>query len=231
MTDAELKNQMREKLKDDYLLNGSSALSDTELLEMALALSISKTDGKKVADNLIHEFKSLKCISVVRPEQMLKIDGIDEYSAIYLSLMRHILSRIELAKNDEVKVLDNTDKIIEYAKNMLSVQVVERVVMVTLDEDYRVIKSGYISQGTASFANVMPTEVSKRLIAEQPCYVFVAHNHLIDNSCASFSDVNFTLNLLNWLNQFGIELIDHIIVSKNDAMSMASDDEYKFIFD
>lgn len=69
---------------------------------------------------------------------------------------------------------------------MLLFQDVERVVLITLDEDFRVIKSDYISQGTANFANVMPVEISKRLVAEKPCYVVVAHNHLVDNGEPSF---------------------------------------------
>lgn len=230
MANSELKMQLRENLRDDYLLNGNSDLSDVEFLENALSLAIANVDSKKVAENLLKEFKSLKCLSIVSPEQLMKIDGVNECVAVYLSLMRDVLARIELRKNDSFNVLADSDSIIEYAKNMLSVQVAERVALITLDEQRRIINSDYISQGTANFANVMPAEVSRRLVSEKPCYVVVAHNHLVDNCRASFSDVNFTINLSNWLNQFGIKLLDHIIVSKSCSTSLALDEEYAFIF-
>lgn len=231
MTDSELKKQMCENLQDDYLLNGSSDLSDFELLEKTLSLAVAKNNSKEIADNLMNEFNNLKSVSVASPKRLMQIDGVNEQVATYLSLMRDILARIELRKNQSVDVLSDVNSAIEYAKNMLLFQDVERVVLITLDENFRVIKSDYISQGTANFANVMPVEVSKRLVAEKPCYVVVAHNHLVDNSEPSFSDVNFTINLTNWLSQFGIKLLDHIIVCKSCSTSMAMEEEYKFIFD
>ena len=169
MTDSELKKQMCENLQDDYLLNGSSDLSDFELLEKTLSLAVAKNNSKEIADNLMNEFNNLKSVSVASPKRLMQIDGVNEQVATYLSLMRDILARIELRKNQSVDVLADVNSAIEYAKNMLLFQDVERVVLITLDEDFRVIKSDYISQGTANFANVMPVEVSKRLVAEKPC--------------------------------------------------------------
>ena len=231
MTDSELKKQMCENLQDDYLLNGSSDLSDFEFLEKALSLAVAKNNSKELAEKLMNEFNNLKSVSVASPKRLMQIDGVNEQVATYLSLMRDILARIELRKNQSVDVLADVNSAIEYAKNMLLFQDVERVALITLDEDFRVIKSDYISQGTTNFANVMPVEVSKRLVAEKPCYVVVAHNHLVDNGEPSFSDVNFTINLTNWLSQFGIKLLDHIIVCKSCSTSMAMEEEYKFIFD
>ena len=48
MTDSELKKQMCENLQDDYLLNGSSALSDFELLEKALSLAVERITAKRL---------------------------------------------------------------------------------------------------------------------------------------------------------------------------------------
>ena len=150
--DSELKKQMCENLQDDYLLNGSSDLSDFELLEKALSLAVAKNNSKELADNLMNEFNNLKSVSVASPKRLMQIDGVNEQVATYLSLMRDILARIELRKNQSVDVLADVNSAIEYAKNMLLFQDVERVALITLDEDFRVIKSDYISQGTTNFA-------------------------------------------------------------------------------
>lgn len=229
MGDADLK-QRREKLKTYYKTNGSENMTDKELLEAVLTMSLCKNDGKEVADNLMSEYGSIKNMFFLSPNQLLKTDKVDENTAVYLSLMRHIKAKSELDKNENIKTFTDTDRIIEFAKNMLFAQAEERVILVTLDEDKRLINADYISQGNANSASVMPSDVSRRIIDEKPRYAFVAHNHLTDTCAASFSDINFTVNLSNWLGQFGIALIDHIIVSKNTAASMAEDEEYSFIF-
>ena len=126
---------MCENLQDDYLLNGSSDLSDFELLEKALSLAVAKNNSKEIADNLMNEFNNLKSVSVASPKRLMQIDGVNEQVATYLSLMRDILARIELRKNQSVDVLADVNSAIEYAKNMLLFQDVERVVLITLDED------------------------------------------------------------------------------------------------
>lgn len=229
MSDADLK-QRREKLKTYYKTNGSENMTDKELLEAVLTMSLCKNDGKEVADNLMSEYGNIKNMFFLSPNQLLKTDKVDENTAVYLSLMRHIKAKSELDKNENIKTFTDTDRIIEFAKNMLFAQAEERVILVTLDENKRLINADYISQGNANSASVMPSDVSRRIIDEKPRYAFVAHNHLTDTCTASFSDINFTVNLSNWLGQFGIALIDHIIVSKNTAVSMAEDEEYSFIF-
>lgn len=229
MGDADLK-QRREKLKTYYKTNGSENMTDKELLEAVLTMSLCKNDGKEVADNLMSEYGNIKNMFFLSPNQLLKTDKVDENTAVYLSLMRHIKAKSELDKNENIKTFTDTDRIIEFAKNMLFAQAEERVILVTLDEDKRLINADYISQGNANSASVMPSDVSRRIIDEKPRYAFVAHNHLTDTCVASFSDINFTVNFSNWLGQFGIALIDHIIVSKNTAASMAEDEEYSFIF-
>ena len=229
MADSDLK-QRREELKKYYKTNGSENMADKELLEAVLTMSLCKNDSKEIADNLMSEYGNIKNIFFLSPNQLLKTDKVDENTAVYLSLMRHIKAKSELDKNKNIKTFTDTDRIVEFAKNMLSVQTAERVVLVTLDDKKRLINADYISQGNANSASVMPSDISRRIIDEKPRYAFVAHNHLTDTCVASFSDINFTVNLSNWLGQFGIELIDHIIVSKNTAVSMAEDEEYSFIF-
>lgn len=229
MVDTDLK-QRREELKTYYKTNGSENMTDKELLEAVLTMSLCKNDGKEIADRLISEYGNIKNLFFLSPNQLLKTDKVDENAAVYLSLMRYIKAKSELDKNENIKTFTDTDRIIEFAKNMLSVQPEERVILVTLDDGKRLINADYISQGNANSASVMPSDVSRRIIDEKPRYAFVAHNHLTDTCAASFSDINFTVNLSNWLGQFGIVLIDHIIVSKNAAVSMAEDEEYSFIF-
>ena len=229
MADSDLR-QKREGLKAYYKSNGSGNMTDCELLEAVLTMSLCMKDANETANALMSEYGSLKNILFLPPNQLLKTDNIDLNTAIYLSILKHIKAKSEFDKNERLRKFSDTESIIGFAQNMLSIQTVERVILVTLDADRQIINSGFISKGNTNSASVIPNDISRRIIDEKPKFAFVAHNHLTDSCFASFSDINFTINLLNWLNQFGIELIDHIIVSKNSTVSMAQDDNYSFIF-
>ena len=99
MGDADLK-QRREKLKTYYKTNGSENMTDKELLEAVLTISLCKNDGKEVADNLMSEYGNIKNMFFLSPNQLLKTDKVDENTAVYLSLMRHIKTKSELDFGD-----------------------------------------------------------------------------------------------------------------------------------
>ncbi len=229
MADSDLK-QKREELKAYYKSYGSRNMTDFELLEAVLTMSLCMKDAKETANALMSEYGSLKNILFLSPNQLLKAKNIDLNTAVYLSIMTYIKSKSEFDKNERIRKFADTESIIGFAQNMLSVQSVERVIFVTLDADRQLVNADFVSKGNTNSASVMPSDISRRIIDEKPKFAFVAHNHLTDSCVASFSDINFTINLLNWLKQFGIELIDHIIVSKNSTVSMTMDDDYSFIF-
>lgn len=229
MADSDLK-QKREELKAYYKSYGSRNMTDFELLEAVLTMSLCMKDAKETANALMSEYGSLKNILFLSPNQLLKAKNIDLNTAVYLSIMTYIKSKSEFDKNERIRKFADAESIIGFAQNMLSVQSVERVIFVTLDADRQLVNADFVSKGNTNSASVMPSDISRRIIDEKPKFAFVAHNHLTDSCVASFSDINFTINLLNWLKQFGIELIDHIIVSKNSTVSMARDDDYSFIF-
>ncbi len=229
MADSDLKLK-REKLKSYYKAHGSENMTDCELLEAALTMSLSKFDAEKTAKSLMKEYCNFRNIFFLSPKQLLRADNVDLTAAVYLTLINDIKAKIEYDKNEHITDFTNGDNIIEFSKNMLSVQSVERVIFVSLDDKKRLINAGFISKGNANFASVMPTDISGRIVDDRPKYVFVAHNHLTGSCEPSTSDVNFTMNLFDWLSQFEIELIDHVIICQNGEFSMVQDDNYSFIF-
>lgn len=222
---------LREKIRSDYKLHGADDMTDRELLEAAITVSLARIDGKKTTESLMKDYSNITNIFSSSPKNLMKTDGLNENAAVYLSLVHPIKSRIQADQNKKIKNFSDHKNIEIFSNNLLFYQLRESVILATLDSKKRLIKADFISQGSANFANITPADVSRRIVEEKPTYVFVAHNHLTDSFLPSFSDINFTVNLSNWLGQFGIKLIDHVIVCKNGTLSMACDEDYAFIFD
>lgn len=73
MADSELQI-LRKKIKEQYKIAGSENLSDSQLLEAALTVSLPQCDGKEIAKSLLSEYSSLSNIFALSPLQLMKTD-------------------------------------------------------------------------------------------------------------------------------------------------------------
>ena len=224
------KSELRKKLKADFVANGFDGLSYWQALENALCASLPRCDAKAITDTLSEKYVSVENTKKIPALQMIKVDGIHPTAAIYISLLQRVPQRIMLGKNRKIRFLTTTDRTLEYAKNMLSLQEIERVAMICLDERKRVVNAQYIAKGEESHASVSPSLITQIMTIYKPKYVIMAHNHICESLEPSHSDVSFTINTRKLIGRLGGELTDHIIVNKDDAISMASNTDFSFIF-
>lgn len=224
------KTELREKLKADFIANGFDGLSDWQALENAINASLPRCDAKAITDTLREKYFSVENAKKVSALQMIKVDDIHPYAAIYISLLQKIPQRIMLGKNRKIRFLTTTEKMIEYATNMLLLQDVERIAMICLDERKRVINAQFIAKGEESYANASPSQITQIITIYKPKYVIMAHNHICESLEPSHSDVSFTINTRKLIGKLGVELLDHIIVNKSGALSMAGNTNFSFIF-
>src|SRR5690606_39070913 len=74
----------RQRLRARFADQGPDALADYELLELALFLAIPQKDVKPLAKTLIAKFGGLAGVMNAPIEQLVKIEGIKETTAIAL---------------------------------------------------------------------------------------------------------------------------------------------------
>ena len=68
----------RERLRERFFGAGPDALSDYELLEMALFAAIPRRDTKPLAKALLKQFGSLSEVLAAAPQRLKEFDGIGE---------------------------------------------------------------------------------------------------------------------------------------------------------
>ena len=89
-----------------------------------------------------------------------------------------------------------------------------------LDSRRRVIKAETISVGTISQCLVHPREVFYPAIKEGAVAIIVGHNHPSGDPTPSADDFAMTDRLVQAGSLIGIELLDHLIVSKTGYRSL-----------
>jgi len=95
--------------------------------------------------------------------------------------------------------------------------------VVLLDEKHHVIKSEQITVGLLDKSLVHPREVFKPAVRESASALILVHNHPSGDPTPSQDDRTITKDLKKAAETLGLRILDHIILSKDKALSMAEE--------
>ncbi len=84
----------------------------------------------------------------------------------------------------------------------------------------QIIKKEIISIGTLNTSLVHPREVFEPAIRYSTAQIIISHNHPSEDSTPSEEDILITRKLAQAGKILGIEILDHVIVTKKDFFSM-----------
>ncbi len=99
----------------------------------------------------------------------------------------------------------------------------EYFMLITLDGASKVIEKRVIFIGTLNQSIVHPREVFRPAILDNAAGVIIAHNHPSGTLEASRADIQITQRLKEVAKLVGIELLDHVIISKNGYYSFSDE--------
>jgi DNA repair protein RadC len=95
--------------------------------------------------------------------------------------------------------------------------------IVLLDEKHHVIKSEQITVGLIDKSLAHPREVFKPAVRESASSLILVHNHPSGDPTPSQEDKAITKDLKRAAETLGLRILDHIILSKDKALSMAQE--------
>ena len=154
-------------------------------------------------------------------ERLLKIDGVDSGKASVL------LSSFEIAKralnkiDNNLPVIDTPQDVVDQLTEFRNKKK-EYFVALYLNARNQIIQNETIAIGTLNASLVHPREVFEPAVRYHACAIIVAHNHPSGDPKPSAPDIKITKQLKEAGNILAIELADHIILSKNEFVSMKS---------
>lgn len=109
----------------------------------------------------------------------------------------------------------------EYFRAKLGAQDREVFAAIMLDSRHRLIEYSELFFGTIDGAEVHPREVAKYALRVNAAAVIVAHNHPSGEVAPSAADRAVTARLKQALSLIDVRLLDHVIVSGCESLSMA----------
>src|SRR4030042_2893939 len=212
MKDVPLRDRPREKIAS----KGVSALADTELIE---AISGRGTKNKDVR-TLAKEICSLiqKHRQKIRYEDLQEIDGIGPTKASQITACFELSRRYFPTAGLDNCVARPEDILphIAYLKDKRQ----EHFVCITLNGAGEVLGIRTITLGLLNHSLVHPREVFADAITDRAASIICVHNHPSGSLEPSSQDIAITNQLREAGLLLGIQMIDHIIVSKKGHLSL-----------
>ena len=206
MSDRRKDLRPREKLQ----ARGAEALSDYELLMAIIGSGTQYADVTKLAREVQKLLKEKG--SELAYEDLLNVKSLGPAKAT------NIMAGFELWRRQfevsERPIIDSPEKAVEQLVDIRDKKQ-EYFVCLTLDGANRLIAKRVITIGTLTASLVHPREVFADAITDRAASIIVAHNHPSGRLEASEADIDVSERLVSAGNLLGINLIDHIIVSKD----------------
>ena len=207
----------REKL----LARGPGALSDAELLALLLRTGLPGKNALQMGQELISTFGGVSGLLNTPAEALKKIKGLGPAKRAEIVAVLELARRALACQLQEKTIFSNPQAIRDYLQLQLGSREHEVFAVLFLDASHRLIVLEELFRGTLTQTSVYPREVVVRALALNAANVVLAHNHPSGTAQASRADEAITQTLKAALALIDVRVLDHFIVTRTAAVSMA----------
>jgi len=216
----------RERLKSRFLEEGLDNFTDIQVLELLLFYAIPQKDTNPIAHALLSRFGSLSQVLDADAEELKKVPGISDHSATLLRMVTEISRYYQVNCVQRTQALTTLDACGNYLVPYFFGRSNETVFMLCLDAKCKVISCKMVGEGSVNSANIPVRRVVEMALAANATTVVLAHNHPSGLALPSADDIQTTQRMAAALETVEITLADHIVVSKEDFVSIVQSGFY-----
>ena len=208
-----------ERPRERLVKFGEQALSAQELLQLILGRGVAGESVVVMAQKLLSQSGSLQKLAEASIEELSAIKGIGLAKATQLKAVFEIGRRLSTqAPAYKSRELTDPQKVYQLVKSKLKDYHKEHFYIITLNSRNHSIAE--VSVGDLNSSIVHPREVFAEAIKNKAAAVIFAHNHPSSDPEPSEEDISLTKRFVEAGILMGIELLDHVIVTKEKWISM-----------
>ncbi|MFC6176008.1 DNA repair protein RadC [Companilactobacillus huachuanensis] len=202
-------------LREKILAHGVKTLKNEELLAVIIGNGTKNNSVVDLSKKIICDSGGLN----------LSLGQLMSFNGIGVAQACKVLAAIELGSR-KIQTDTLSEKIVSiddvgrHLINKIGSTPQEKLVAVYLNNSYHVIDEKVIFIGTVDQATVHPRDILREAIQMSATQIIVAHNHPNGSLMFSTNDQDFSLRLKKGCQLIGINLIDHLIITKKTYSSL-----------
>lgn len=214
----------RTRMREKFTRNGFDGFLDYEVLEYLLFHIFRQGDTKPIARSLIKRFGSFAAVLDASVDEIARVDGMGENSALGIKAFRKIISYYfeDIGANPRnPQSVRSVSFLVDYARARLGDRKNEILLVILLNASNEIIDTVEMSEGTVIQTVAFPRRIAEAALKANAVSVIICHNHPGGNCKPSENDIRFTRELSSSLLLIDITLHDHIVISDSDYFSFA----------
>jgi DNA repair protein RadC len=208
-----------ERPRERLIKFGPQYLSSPELLAIILNTGTKKEDVLAMSNRILKEYGENGLAAQTDPKVLEKNFDIPLVKSCQIAACFELGRRFFKKSKAGVIVIRTARQAFEYLKAMGDLPK-EQFRGIYLDSRYRVIRDEIISVGSLTASIVHPREVFKPAIDCLAMAMVAAHNHPSGSLTPTAADIELTRQLGAAGKILGIDLLDHLIITKNKYVSI-----------
>ncbi|MBI5181995.1 MAG: DNA repair protein RadC [Nitrospirae bacterium] len=222
----EYKQKIKEWPEDDrprekLLKKGSTVLSDSELLGILIAKGTREKSAVDIGRELLKKYNSLYNLSSRLSSEFSSIKGIGPSKAATITAAFEIARRVQKKQDSPTITFKSPKDVADHYIPLMRDMKKEVFKAALMNGANRLIKDITISEGILNASLVHPREVFREAVLEPTSGIILIHNHPSGDVKPSEEDIKITRQLVEAGKIFGIKILDHVIIARDNHISLA----------
>ena len=211
----------RGRLRERFLTGGLDRFTDEEVVEFLLTLGTPRGDLKDPAREAIKVFGTLSGVLSAPMEKLMKIKGIGRKNVLYLGLVHQTAKRYLRDRVAGKTFFGSSQAVFDYLFHSMRDLKREVFRVFFLTRKNEVITDCDMFEGTLTGSAVYPREIITLALEYKAAGLVFVHNHPSGDPAPSPEDQRLTKDLVWAAKLMGIQVLDHLIIGKNQYFSFA----------
>ena len=212
--DKKHKNQV-EKLKHAVTSQSIGPMPEADVMELIVSYFAPSAVSENVTQNMLDRFGTVACAMDADIEYLENTLG-DAQAAEFFKLLPMFGTYYRLDKAVGGRYLGNLDDIIEYCTYRFSTEKREVLYMILLDNSLKMLACELISEGDVGGVYADTNKMAEVMFRYGASSYILVHNHPNGVAYPSEADIALTAKTTELFNPFNKNLIEHLIISKNN---------------
>ena len=209
----------RQRLKTEFMARPET-FPDHKILEVLLFYVNPRGDTNPTAHALLEQFGTLAGVLDATPEELQKVKGVGEHAAVLLKCVKEAGGRYLTARSSVEDIVDRTAVAYGLLRPYFFGARNERVCVLCMDGKHKALGVRLVCEGNVNAVEVTSRRIMEVVLSLNATNVILAHNHVSGLAFPSAEDKQTTQHLRGLLANVGVELLDHLIFTDDDAVSL-----------
>lgn len=197
---------------------GATNLKNHELLAILLGTGIKGLPVLDFAKEILASI-DLKRFQTLELAELIKIKGINNAKACTILASIELSRRILEVSDNELPIVDSAEAALNFSQNLVLARK-EMLQVLYLNARNQLIHTEIISIGSLDAITAYPRDIFEPAIRYMARFLILMHNHPSGETSPSQEDLNFTTNIVEASKLLGMEILDHLVVSKKGYSSI-----------